>query len=61
MAIYLMTERGDNSWFHRSSFNCVDVNPGTVAHGTGSTNGALFYYVTASCNGLQCPPCLANI
>ena len=52
---YLMTERAHSSHY-RSSFNCVDVNPGTVAGGSGNTDGALFHYVTAICNGLLCPP-----
>ena len=52
---YLMTEREHNS-HHRSSFDCVDVNPDVVPGGAGDTNGALFQYVIATCNGLQCPP-----
>ena len=56
---YLMTESEDSSHY-RSSFNCVDVNPGTVAGVSGNTNGALFQYVTATCNGLQCPPYVVN-
>ena len=56
---YLMTERGITG-HHRSSFDCVDVNPGVVPGGTGNTDGALFYYVIATCNGLQCPPYQAN-
>ena len=54
---YLMTEHSSH---RRSSFDCVDVNPDVVPGGTGSTNGALFYHVKASCNGLQCPPYQAN-
>ena len=55
---YLMTEQTTH---YRSSFNCVDVNPAIVAGGSGNTNGALFYYITATCNlGLQCPPYVAN-
>ena len=56
---YLMTER-EHTVHHRSSFDCVDVNPDVVPGSTGDTNGALFYYVIASCNGLQCPPYEAN-
>ena len=56
---YLMTER-EHSAHRRSSFNCVDVNPDTVPGGHGNTNGALFQYVKATCNGLQCPPYVAN-
>ena len=56
---YLMTECGATG-HHRSSFDCVDVNPDVVPGGIGNTNGALFYYVIATCNGLQCPPYEAN-
>ena len=56
---YLMTER-EHSRHHRSSFDCVDVNPDTVPGGHANTNGALFYHVTATCNGLQCPPYVLN-
>ena len=56
---YLMTEREHTS-HHRSSFDCVDVSPDTVPGGSGSTDGALFQYVKATCNGLQCPPYEAN-
>ena len=54
---YLMTEYHGH---HRSSFDCVDVSPDTVPGGAGSTDGALFYYTKASCNGLQCPPYVTN-
>ena len=58
---YLMAERGDHSHHHsRSSFDCVDVNPDIIPGGTGNTDGALFNYVTATCNGLQCLPYVAN-
>ena len=56
---YLMTAR-ENYGHYRSSFDCVDVNPDTVPGGTGDTDGALFQYVTATCNGLQCPPYVLN-
>ena len=56
---YLMTEREHTSHY-RSSFDCVDVNPDVVPGGAANTNGALFQYVVASCNGLQCPPYQAN-
>ena len=41
---------------HRSSFNCVDVNPGIIPGTSANTNGALFYYVDTTCNGLPCAP-----
>ena len=56
---YLMTER-DHSNHHRSSFDCVDVNPGTVNGEARHSDGLLFSYATSSCNGLQCPPYVAN-
>ena len=57
---YLMAEFQASDRY-RSSFNCVDVNPDTVPGGGGSTGGALFYHVTATCNdGLPCPPYVAN-
>ena len=40
----------------RSSFNCVDVNPGIIPGTSANTNGALFYYVDTTCNGLPCAP-----
>ena len=51
---YLTTEHDGH---HRSSFNCIDINP-EVIPGTSADNGdgALFYYVGATCNGLPCPP-----
>jgi hypothetical protein len=56
---YLMTER-EHAHHHRSSFDCVDVTPDVVPGGTGDTIAALFQYVVATCNGLQCPPYQAN-
>ena len=56
---YLMSER-ERPNHHRSSFNCVDVNPDTVPGGSANIDGALFYHVTATCNGLQCPPYVLN-
>ena len=52
---YLSTERGASN-HHRSSFNCVDHDPEAIGGTRGNTNGALFYYVLTSCNGLECPP-----
>jgi hypothetical protein len=56
---YLMTER-EHASHRRSSFDCVDVTPDVVPGGVANTNGALFYHVVASCNGLQCPPYQTN-
>ena len=54
---YLMTERYKN---HHSMFECVDQNPDTVRGGTGSIDGALFYFVEATCHGIACPPYTAG-
>ena len=54
-----MTER-EHQNHHRSSFDCVDVNPGTVPGEIRNSDGLLFSYVTTTCSGLQCPPYVAN-
>ena len=51
---YLTSERGSHP--ARSVFTCVDVDPDVIGGTQASTNGALFYYVLSSCNGLTCPP-----
>ena len=56
---YLMTER-ETIPHHRSSFNCVEVSPEVVPDSSVNTDGALFYHVTATCNGLPCPPYVLN-
>ena len=56
---YLSAEYG-NAGNYRSSFNCLDVNPETVPGEISNKQGALFAYVKASCNGLQCPPYVSN-
>ena len=57
---YLMTER-EHVNHHRSSFDCVDVNPDVVPGAGVNTEGALFQYVIASCStGIQCPPFVSN-
>ena len=40
----------------RQSAECVDAYPEFVVGEARNTNGALFYHVEASCNGIQCPP-----
>ena len=50
---YLMTERYNHA---RSTFECVDVAPETVAGGQANQNGALFYLVEPRCGSLPCPP-----
>ena len=41
---------------YRNSFECVDKDPESIPGSAGSTNGALFLHVEATCNGLPCPP-----
>ena len=50
---YLMT---DHKSHHRRMFECMDKDAETLDGGNGDTNGALFYYVEATCNGIECPP-----
>ena len=50
---YLMTERFNN---FRNSFECVDKDPDSIPGSAANTNGALFYHVEATCNGIHCPP-----
>ena len=56
---YLMTER-EHPHHYRSSFDCVDVSPDSVPGEVGDSLISLFHYVKATCNGLQCPPYVAN-
>ena len=50
---YIMVEHYSH---HRSTFECVDRSQESVPGSQANTNGALFYHVEATCNGLQCPP-----
>ena len=50
---YLMTEYYNH---HRSMFSCMDKDAVRIPGGSGDTNGALFYHVEATCNGILCPP-----
>lgn len=50
---YLTTERATHK---RAVFSCVDVAPETIGASSANTNGALFYHVLTTCNGLTCPP-----
>ena len=40
----------------RTMYECVDKNPDSVPGSASSTDGAAFYHVEASCNGMLCPP-----
>ena len=50
---YLMSE---NKGHNRSHYECVDKDPESISGSHANTNGALFYHVEASCNGMPCPP-----
>ena len=50
---YLMSE---GYTLHRTMYECVDKNPDSVPGSASSTDGASFYHVEASCNGMLCPP-----
>ena len=50
---YLMAEYHGH---HRSTFECVDVAPETIAGCHTDQDGALFYHVEPRCGSLPCPP-----
>ena len=50
---YVMAERYNH---HRSTFECVDVEPETITGGHENKDGALFYHVEPRCGSLPCPP-----
>ena len=50
---YLMS---DYHGHKRTMFECVDSTPDTIPGSSANTNGALFYHVEATCNGLPCGP-----
>ena len=50
---YLMTA---HYLHHRSTFSCVDKDAQSIPGGVGNGDGALFYHVEATCNGILCPP-----
>ena len=41
---------------HRTMFECVDRAMEGVPGSRYNTNGAVFYHVEATCNGIPCPP-----
>ena len=55
-SVYLMSDT--RLWSHpsRTMYECIDKNPDSVPGSASNTNGALFYHVEASCNGMLCPP-----
>ena len=48
-----MTEHYTHS---RTAIECVDKDPEGITGSAASTDGALFYHLEATCNGLPCPP-----
>ena len=50
---YLMS---DNRGHATTMYECVDKNPDSVPGSASNSDGALFYHVEASCNGMLCPP-----
>ena len=54
---YLMS---DYKGHHRTTFECVDKDQESVSGSQANTDGALFYHVEASCNGMACPPYVAE-
>ncbi len=50
---YLMTKRYNHA---RSLFSCVDKDAQSIPGRVGNEDGALFYHVEATCNGILCPP-----
>ena len=55
---YLMT--GYRGHFGRTSAECVDKDPETVRGEVANSDGVLFYHTEATCNGLECPPYVAE-
>ena len=50
---YLVSER---YLHHRSTFECIDKDPGSIPGSHARIDPALFYYNEPTCNGLPCPP-----
>ena len=50
---YLMSEYHGH---YRTMFECVDSDPESVPGSAANTDGALFYFVESTCNGIACPP-----
>ena len=49
-----MTEYRDHAG--RTSVECIDKDPERVRCEADNTNGALFHFIEATCNGIECPP-----
>ena len=50
---YLMSSQHTR---HRTTFECMDYNAESIPGSAVNTNGVLFYFNEATCNGLPCPP-----
>ena len=55
---YLMTDH-HNSKKNRV-YECVDENPESIPDSSTNDNGAMFYFIRSTCNGLPCPPYVNN-
>ena len=56
---YLMSER-EHEAHHRSSYDCLDLDPNIVPGEHGYIAKGLLSHVLSTCNGFQCPPYEAN-
>ena len=45
---------------YSGTYECVDKDAESVPGSSPNTNGGIFYHVEASCNGLPCPPYVAE-
>ena len=52
---YLMTTHYA-AGHYRTTYECIDKEPESVPGYNSNTDGALFYHVEATCNGIPCPP-----
>ena len=41
---------------HRTMYECMDRYPTSAPGSATNKDGAVFYHVEASCNGVPCPP-----
>ena len=54
---YLVSEiRGGFNTHYRTTFECMDVSPEGIPGSGANIDGATFYFVEATCNGIDCPP-----
>ena len=53
---YLMSGTRIHSNRHRTTYECIDKDPDSVAGSASNTNGVVLYLVEANCNGMLCPP-----